>query len=407
MNYRKFLSSLERFGINLGLDRIQFLLDQLGNPQNKFKSIHIAGTNGKGSTAAMTASILKEAGYKVGLYTSPHLFDFTERIKINGKDISKEDFSAGLKQIKKISDHPSISPSSQPTVFEVLTALAFWYFAKKKVDYAIVEVGMGGRLDATNVLVPQVSVITNIDYEHTDVLGKTLSRIAKEKSAIIKPGIPVVTAETKVEPLKVIRNVSRINGSQLFETRSLVKGEEAGLDVGSGSRMMGKHQKLNAACAVLALRAVGIKIKKSVIKKGLSKTKWPGRFQIISKRPLIIVDGAHNPAGAKNLRVTIQEMFRQKFNVIFGCQQDKDYQKVLQELLPVASQIILTRSSHKFAQKIKPLADYLKGQNVPVKTAVSPRKAIRSWDGESPLLITGSLFLAADILKKLDAYDRT
>ncbi|MBU1026951.1 MAG: bifunctional folylpolyglutamate synthase/dihydrofolate synthase [Candidatus Margulisbacteria bacterium] len=395
MNYVRFLSSLERFGINLGLERINFLLDQLGNPQNKFKSIHIAGTNGKGSSAAMTASILKEAGYKVGLYTSPHLFDFTERIKINSKDISRKEFSEGIKQIKKIL---TTKQSNHPTTFEVLTALAFWYFAKKKVDYAVVEVGMGGRLDATNVLLPEVSIITNIDYEHIEILGKSLAKIAKEKAGIIKPGVPVVTAERKKEVLAVIKRVCKEKSAKL-------KVESRAKNIGK-KNLLGVYQGLNAACAVSAINLAGIKVGKAAIKKGLAKTKWPGRFQIVSKRPLVIVDGAHNPAGAKNLRVTIEEMFKQKFNIIFGCQQDKDYQKILAELKSIASQIILTRSSHKSAQKIKLLASYLKKQDIVIKTAASPRKAINVWDGKAPLLVTGSLFLLADVLKKLDGFER-
>jgi len=395
MNYVRFLSSLERFGINLGLERINFLLDQLGNPQNKFKSIHIAGTNGKGSSAAMTASILKEAGYKVGLYTSPHLFDFTERIKINSKDISRKEFSEGIKQIKKIL---TTKQSNHPTTFEVLTALAFWYFAKKKVDYAVVEVGMGGRLDATNVLLPEVSIITNIDYEHIEILGKSLAKIAKEKAGIIKPGVPVVTAERKKEVLAVIKRVCKEKSAKL-------KVESRAKNIGK-KNLLGVYQGLNAACAVSTINLAGIKVGKAAIKKGLAKTKWPGRFQIVSKRPLVIVDGAHNPAGAKNLRVTIEEMFKQKFNIIFGCQQDKDYQKILAELKSIASQIILTRSSHKSAQKIKLLASYLKKQDIVIKTAASPRKAINVWDGKAPLLVTGSLFLLADVLKKLDGFER-
>jgi dihydrofolate synthase/folylpolyglutamate synthase len=170
--------------MNLGLDRIKLLLEELGNPHLKFKSIHVAGTNGKGSTCAMIASILREAGYKVGLYTSPHLFDYRERIKINGRDISSKEFSQGISRIIRETQ----GKSGKPTVFEVLTAVAFWYFAKEKVDYAVVEVGMGGRLDATNVITPLVSVITNIDLEHTAILGRTLAKVAAEKAAIIKPG---------------------------------------------------------------------------------------------------------------------------------------------------------------------------------------------------------------------------
>lgn len=378
-----YLESLERFGINLGLERITHLLKTLGNPQTKFKSIHIAGTNGKGSTAAMIASILKEAGYRVGLYTSPHLFDYTERIKINGKDISMVDFHTGLKLVQK----KASKLKNKPTVFEALTAVAFWYFAKKKVDFAIVEVGLGGRLDATNVLTPLVSIITNIDYEHTKILGKTLAKIAGEKAAIIKAGVPVVTAEEKPEPLKVIKSVCEKNHNLLISVNRKQELGNRKQEIGN-SNLLGKHQIINAACADVAVRLAGIKVSRSAIKKGFQKAKWPGRFQIISKKPYMIVDGAHNPAGIKALNVTIQELFSKKFTIIFGCQKDKDYRKMLKELKPIASRIIVTKSSHKQAAKLKGY--------------VSIEEAFAKWDKKSPLLITGSLFLVADALKILD-----
>ncbi|HVN66880.1 MAG TPA: Mur ligase family protein, partial [Candidatus Sulfotelmatobacter sp.] len=232
----KYLESLEKFGINFGLERVRRLLAELGGPQDKFRSIHVAGTNGKGSTCAMLAAVLQEAGYKVGLYTSPHLFKYNERIKVNGQDISDRDLNAGLRLIKKISSQPpNHLTSEQPTVFEVLTALAFWHFARQKVDYAIVEVGMGGRLDATNVITPLVSVITNIDLEHTAILGKTLAKIAAEKSAIIKPGVPVVTAETKPAALNVIKAQAKKNRSRLVQVNS----RQSTVD----SRLTGAHQK--------------------------------------------------------------------------------------------------------------------------------------------------------------------
>lgn len=416
----KYLQSLEKFGIHLGLERITYLLNKLGDPHLKFKSIHIAGTNGKGSTAAMIASILKEAGYKVGLYTSPHLLDYRERIKINGKDISEEDFNKGLELVKNIAcwtksptyagDEESV-PSNcvggtlsaakhQPTVFEALTAVAFWYFAKKKVDCAVVEVGMGGRLDATNVVTPLVSVITNIDYEHTEILGKTLSKIAYEKAGIIKPGVPVVTAENKTEPLKVIEKICRKKNASLFEVRSWVKGKEASLEVRSG--LLGRHQRVNTLCTLLAILLADIKVTKSSIREGLRKVSWLGRFQIISKKPLIILDGAHNPAGAKVLRVTIEELYpQQKFTLIFGAQEDKDYLKMLKILAPVCSRIILTQSSHKEAALPEDLAVCLDKQGISYISSRNTREALEQINGDEKVLITGSLYLVADALSIL------
>jgi len=389
-----YLDSLEKFGMNLGLERISYLLEKLGNPHLKFKSIHVAGTNGKGSTCAMAASILKEAGYKVGLYTSPHLFDYTERIKVNGKDIARKEFRQGLSLVKQLAGEPeteslgSLSKKEprihsqvpcEPTVFEVLTALAFWYFAKKKVDYAVVEVGLGGRLDATNVLTPQVSVITNIDLEHTEILGKTLAKIAGEKAAIIKPGVPVVTAETKREPLAVVKKKAEEEGSLLTAV--------SGKQIAVSSQLPGEHQKLNAACAVAAVRLSGAKVTKTQLKNGLKKAEWPARFQIVSKKPLIIVDGAHNPAGAKVLAATLKKLYpRTKFTVIYGCQKTKDFKGCLKHLKPVIARLIKTRSSHPEASE-----------------GISLKQAFERWDKKEPLLITGSLFLVADALRFLES----
>ncbi len=380
----KYLESLEKFGINLGLERITALLQKLDNPQQKFKSVHIAGTNGKGSTAATLASILKEAGYKVGLYTSPHLFEYNERIKINGRNIPDKRFEEGLGIIKDIVENPilkygelfptihcGVADEKQkitPTVFEALTAVAFWYFAKKKVDYAVVEVGMGGRLDATNVLTPLVSVITNIELEHTKILGNSLTKIAKEKAAIIKPGIPVVTAENKSAPLSVIKQACKKKNSSLLlvEPKSFTP-------------------EINKACALSAILLANIKVSKKAIKLGLKKVDWPGRFQVVKKRPLIMVDGAHNPAGIKALKVMIKERFG---TVVFGCQKDKDYLKMLRLLRPITKQLIVTQSTHKQARRFK--------DSTPLKRALEQAKK------QPPILITGSLFLVADALNLLD-----
>jgi len=378
MGYLKYLQSLEKFGIHLGLDRINILLQKLGNPHLKFKSIHVAGTNGKGSTCAMIASILKEASYRVGLYTSPHLFDYTERIKINGRDISKKKFSEGIRRVRKAAE----GMREKPTVFEVITAVAFWYFAKEKVDYAVVEVGMGGRLDATNVITPLVSVITNIDYEHTEVLGKSLSRIAREKTGIIKPGVPVVTTETKAEPIRVMKAVAEKNGSVLIA----VSGKLSAVS----SNLIGTHQKLNAACAVAALRLAGIKVSKTAIATGLQKVQWPARFQVISRKPLTIIDGAHNPAGIEVLTKSLKSLFPGKrFSFVIGVQKDKNARAMLSRLKPLAKKIIITCSSHQRAAK-----------TVAGKRAVKLKKALGLTEKEDRV-IAGSLYLAAEVLREL------
>ena len=386
-----YLDSLQKFGMNLGLERITYLLEKLGNPHLKFKSIHVAGTNGKGSTCAMIASILKEAGYKVGLYTSPHLFDYTERIKVNGKDISRKEFRRGLAVVGKIAKEPrlSVSGSGIPTIFEVLTAVAFWYFAKRKVDYVVAEVGLGGRLDATNVLAPQVSVITNIDLEHTEILGKTLAKIAGEKAAIIKPGVPVVTAETKKEALNVLIGAAKKNQSVLVQVengKSRIDNRKS-KTVNRNIPLIGIHQQLNAACAIAAVRLSGAKVTKRQLRKGLQQAKWPARFQIVSKKPLVIVDGAHNPAGARVLTATLKKLYpKTKFTVIYGCQKTKDFKGCLKHLKPVIARLIKTRSSHPEASE-----------------GISLKQAFERWDKKEPLLITGSLFLVADALRFLES----
>jgi dihydrofolate synthase/folylpolyglutamate synthase len=384
-----FLKSLEKFGVNLGLERVDYLLKRLGNPHKKLKCIHVAGTNGKGSTAAMIASILENSGYKVGLYTSPHLFDVTERIQINKKKISKNEFSKGLKQIEKIYQRKK----EKPTVFEALTALALWYFAKKKVHYAVLEVGMGGRLDATNVVNPLVTVITNVDFEHVDVLGKSIEKITQEKAGVIKKGIPVITAEDKPHSLKVIKEVCDKKGCLLVG----VDHDQQEL----GSNLAGKHQRLNAACAIAAVRLAQIKLKPKSIERGLKKVHWPGRFQILKKWPLILIDGAHNPAGAKALRAAIQETYPEKYTLIFGCQEGKDFQKVMKELESFAGKIIFTRSSHKFAADPRYLYNHFTRMRVPMEVTYSPKEAVKKWGRKGPLLVSGSLYLVADSLKLL------
>ncbi len=384
-----FLQSLEKFGINLGLDRINYLLKRLGNPQNKFQSIHIAGTNGKGSTAAVAASILKESGHKVGLYTSPHLFDFTERVKVNGKDISKAEFNKGLKLIEKIVKRQK----EKPTIFEVLTALAFWYFARKKVKYAVVETGLGGRLDATNVLNPLVTIITNIDYEHVEILGRTLENITQEKAGIIKPKTAVVTAENRSGLVRIIKRTCD------DKKCTLVQVQEEQPELVSG--LFGPHQKLNAACAISAIRLASIKLTPKAIEKGIKNVKWPGRFQVLKKKPLIILDGAHNPAGAKALRVTINHEFPHKYTIIFGCQERKDFENIVRELEPITQKVIITKSSHKLAADPRYLYNHFRRHKNPMSVTFSVKEAVKEWDRKSPLLISGSLFVVAEGLKLL------
>ena len=300
-----------------------------------------------------------------------------------------------MSRIPRSPDHlvPDPRITGSPTIFEALTAVAFYYFAQKKVDIAVVEVGLGGRLDATNVLTPLVSVITNIDLEHTEVLGRTISKVAAEKAAIIKPKIPVVTAERKPAALKVMKKAAKKCGSLLLQVE--------GYDSVKIPHLLGEHQKLNAACAVSAIRLAGINVTRTQIRKGLNLAHWPGRFQVISRKPLIILDGAHNPAGAKALNKTVKKLYpKQKLVMIFGCQKTKDYRKVLKELEPSVETLILARSSHHESMDPEQLADNIETKwKGPIATTGSAAQALKLWDGKHPLLITGSLFLVADILE--------
>jgi len=371
----KELESFQKFGINLGLDRIEYLLEKLDNPHLKFKSIHVAGTNGKGSVCAMLSSVFVEAGFKTGLYTSPHLFKYNERIRVGELEIGNLEME---RPFRKIKPH---AKKVQATIFEILTAMAFKYFADKKVDIAVVEVGMGGRFDATNVLIPEVSVITNIDYDHTEYLGKTLKKIAFEKSGIIKPGVPVVTGERKKEALSVIRRIAKKNRSRCAVAMGEVRNEMR-------SALCGPHQRINAAVAVKTIELLkDFKVTKGAIRAGLKKVKWPGRFEIISSSHFpvpVIVDGAHNLAGIRALVVTIREQkIKTPLTVIFGAQKTKDVDAMIKELKPIAKEIIVTQSSHPGAMPGIKIRD------------------LRLHDLSSPILVCGSIFLVADFLKSL------
>jgi dihydrofolate synthase/folylpolyglutamate synthase len=394
------LEKLSKFGIHLGLERIEALLEKLGNPQQKFKSIHVAGTNGKGTVCAVISSILKEAGYKVGMYTSPHLMDYRERFKINGIDISEKKFAGFFDRIKSFS-------KGEETEFEILTALAFEYFAHEKVDFAVVEVGLGGRLDATNTLYPLVTVITNVDYDHTDRLGKTLSKIAFEKAGIIKENVPLVIAERKQEPLGIIKQIAQNKNVLIFGHKKTGNLSFNGFKLPS-NQLLGEHFTVNF---LLALRVIDIlrskefNIGKQAVKNGLKKVSWPGRGQIISNNPLILLDGAHNPAGIRALCKSIKKYFPSKKTIfILGMLKRKNLVEILKELKSTASLIIavqLNTSEKAFSpQEICLQANKL---NIPceaqpnVLTALDYAK-IRK-EKNKLICVTGSLYLVGEIIK--------
>ena len=348
MDYKKILDCLYRLEspkIKLGLERVQALLDKVGNPEKKLKCIHVAGTNGKGSVCAMLQSVLIESGYKVGMYTSPHLKKFNERIRVNDTLITDREIVEYFIRIKPhITDH---------SFFEITTAMAFLYFYEKKADFVVLETGLGGRLDATNVITPLVSVITNIGLEHTDLLGKTIERISVEKAGIIKEDVPVV-AGAKGIALKIIKKIAKERNAPLLEAKNYPRTKFKYLS--------GEFQQRNKD---IALTAIGtfkklhrIKINKMQIKDGLQKTKWPARMQFISGN--VLVDAAHNPDGISTLKDELAMIKKQKniknFVFVAGMQSDKNIKSMLKTIIPLISAIIFTKSNNPKAAKPKYLS---------------------------------------------------
>ena len=420
MNYKsslEYVYSLESFGIKLGLKRIRFLLKKLGSPEKKMKIIHVAGTNGKGSVCAMLSSILGEK-YRVGRYTSPNLVDVRERITINGRMISKNDFSRIMTRIKKI-NVPSCF--GHPTFFETLTAVALKYFHEKNIDFAVLETGLGGRLDATNIVKPLVSVITNVSMEHEDVLGDTLEKIAGEKAGIIKKNVPVVTSAKNKKVLKVIKwacaeNKCRlINVSENAKIRKLshnLDGQFFDLQTKKNKYfnlripLLGKHQLVNAATALSVIELLG-GFSEMDVRNGFSKTKWPGRLEIINRNPLIVVDGAHNPDCMKKLKSAVMEYFSyDNLILILGILSDKNIKKMVKIIAPPSDIIVITKPGTERAADPKIIKNeaekYIRTVVVKdnVKNASDYAKSIAKKN--DMILITGSLYTVGDVKKAIN-----
>jgi dihydrofolate synthase/folylpolyglutamate synthase len=428
MDYQKALQYLDLF-INyetrknfryheVRLDRVRNILKLLNNPQNCAKAIHVAGTKGKGSTASFISSILRNAGYKVGLYTSPHLHDFRERIKVNDRLINKKDMVYLIRRLKMVIDEYINKTGDLPTFFEAYTALAFCYFRLKKVDFMVIEAGLGGRIDATNVIKPLVCVITPISHEHMSKLGRTLSKIAWEKAGIIKKGSSVVVASQPKVAEKVIRKKVRSEKAKLFMVGKNINYELlnfngkhqhfriAGLYntyENLKSSLLGRHQVINAACSIAAiesLRAYRINISSQAIRKGIRKTKWPGRLEVVSQQPTIVLDGAQNRASAKVLKKAIEDIFDyEKLILVLGMSRDKDIKGVSSKLGKISNRIILTQALHPRAASLKRLKKYTSNQK-PVHLRKDLKEAIKlakKKAGKKDLvLITGSLFVVAE-----------
>ncbi|MCL5959347.1 MAG: bifunctional folylpolyglutamate synthase/dihydrofolate synthase [Chloroflexi bacterium] len=411
--------------IHYDLERVRRLVALLGNPHQRFKSIHVAGTKGKGSTAAMIAGALRRAGLRTGLFSSPHLHSFRERIRISGGLISEEDLCHAVESVRPGVEiltrlHPDLGA---PTTFEITTALAFRHFADSDVDVAVLEVGLGGRLDATNVVEPLVSVITSISLDHTQVLGGTIAQIAREKAGIIKPGGTVVSAPQAPEALAVIREVSEDRKARLIVVGEDLKWHPCG--DGSSNELslsgfdgayerikvplLGRHQLANAATAVGALEALarrGIRVSPRDVRAGIGEVRWPGRMEVLSDDPLIVVDGAHNGDSMRKLAAALGAAFPgRRLILIVGTSLDKDISGILGEIVPSAAHTIVTRSDHPRSAPPETIA----GLAAPLTKNLSILPDVRAALGAARgvalpgdvICVTGSLFVVAEAREAL------
>ncbi len=406
---------------NYDLRRMDELLELLGNPHLSARTIHIAGTKGKGSTAAMIAEVLSTAGYVTGLYTSPHLHSIRERVRVNGTLISEAEFVSLVKTVQPAVEKINRKATyGQLTTFEILTTLTLAYFHKKRVDFQVLEVGLGGRLDATNVVKPAVCVITSISLDHTEVLGGTLSKIAEEKAGIIKPGCIVVSAPQPQEAALVIDKVCQEKKARLIQVGKdvtwdkitsdlqkqslIVRGEQGNYNL--TIPLLGDHQLENTATAVAALEVLAssrVKIPVKNIREGLARVKWAGRLQILSYRPLLIVDGAHNTYSMKRLVEAIkQDFIYEKCFVIFGTSCDKDVSGMVRELLPLSCNTFVTSSSHPRAASASLLVNEFTRQGCKVELSGNVSETLSyvlALTGDKDLVcVTGSLFVVAEAI---------
>ncbi|MDO9026342.1 MAG: folylpolyglutamate synthase/dihydrofolate synthase family protein [bacterium] len=410
------------------LDGFRQLLNQVGNPQNSFKSILVAGTKGKGSTAAFIESSLRAQGLKTGLYTSPHLISFCERIKINGRNILERDFAQRLDCLKPFLEKQKFNAGSaaggRSTVFEILTAMAFLYFQEMGIEWAVLEVGVGGRLDCTNVVNPRVSVITNISHDHTEILGESLKEIAGEKAGIIRQDGLVVTAPQGAEALKVIMGRCRDLNARLFQVGKDViykitdQGPELlALDLGGTFGKLtslelglsGDFQAENAAAAFATLRALQFRnqqVGDPAIRKGFKEVYWPGRMQTVSRHPLIIVDGAHNDYSAYRLKKAVEISYPENPRIlVLGISANKDIGGIVSNLVPQSRVLVITKAKHSRAASPEAIKKEAKKFAVPVIETESLGQALeRARELATPqdlVLVTGSLFLAGETLELL------
>ncbi len=420
MNYEESLEYIKKTGwngIRLGLERITKLMDLMGNPQDSLEFVHVAGTNGKGTACAVTSFILEEAGYKVGLFTSPFIREFNERIQINNTNISDEDLAEATSHVKEYADKLDDSP----TEFELNTAIAFYYFALKKCDIVIMEVGMGGEFDSTNVIKkPSVCVLTSIGMDHVKELGPTIADIARTKAKIIKPGCVAVAAPGSPEVEEEIKKACEAENVPLkrpdFNRMRLMNSDINGTDfiyTGIGrmhTSLVGEHQLKNIAMAIKIIEALREKefcVSPEEIKKGIEKAKWIGRFQVLAKNPTVIVDGAHNAHGMRTVMESLEKLApEKKVRFVFGVMADKDVAEMADEFLPKAKKLYAVKPTNPRAMDEKELAELINAKKADtaepydsveagVKAAIAEAKA----EGDDEIVMClGSLYMINDLM---------
>lgn len=422
------ITGLVSFGIRPGLSRMEQMLTRLGHPERRLKFIHVAGTNGKGSTCAFLTKTLRKAGYDVGMFTSPYLERFTSRIQYNSEDIPDEEVLRITNQLKPIYDELAAGDLGAPTMFEVCTMLAILYYATVAYpDYVVWETGMGGRLDCTNVVIPVVSVITNIGYDHIDVLGDDLTSIAREKAGIIKPGVPVVSAVSQPEALAVIEEVSKANKAKLYlkdrefavSDKTVQENEQRFTFTGLyrdvphvGISLNGLHQIDNAAVALMTLEVLrqfyALVVDDDILLEGFAETKWPGRMELLLQKPKLLVDGAHNPEGAARLAETLEQIYSyQKLRLMIGLLETKNHSEYLEHILPIVDTIVITEPAFRKARSADALEQAVQSwkQRTGSQLEVIKEKdwkdalaRLHSSTAEGDLaVVTGSLYLISDV----------
>ncbi len=408
---------LHRFGIKLGLDVMRNILSGLDHPQHRFKSVHVAGTNGKGSVASMLTAILQAAGFSVGLYTSPHLVHFNERIRIDGRPIANREVVAAYKAVQ--SAH---SGDREPTFFEFSTAMALYAFGRRPVDWAVIETGMGGRLDATNMLTPEASIITNISLEHRDYLGHTISAIAGEKAGIIKENTPVITGVKQpaavwvTEAKAAAMKAPCFRQGPDFRTRRQAEGHFTyyGIDhkwSGLETPLLGDHQVSNASLAVAAAEVLirkDVPIDEADIRKGLMATQWPGRLETVCTKPHIILDGAHNLAAARNLGRYLQDHLGDRnILMVVGILDDKPYSGMLAGMLPPCRRAVITAPQIGRAVAAETLAAtaqrYTQDVCVVPEVARAVQKTVKTAGPRDTIVVAGSLYVVGEAIEALQA----